>query len=398
MADEKLRLIKDLRVVIVGPHIRDRDERVKLLHFFCQRKARQAVLIGHPPSGVISRRSVMITCKRGSDRKAILSRWKEIRYLSYLADLAITVWFLMVSRSRYDVYFGFGISYTPLGLVLRRLGIVKRVIFWTTDYFPEGTGSNRLTNRIYNAIHKTCVESSDYIWDASPAIKQARSRRGLNIKDETTLTVPYMLGREEIEALPAKQIGRYHIIQTGLMSNSEFFIILEAVKIVTATISQVMVSIVSYSAIPQAWRDEIKERGLEHNFNILGYIEDEAEVSIITREHRVGLAIYESDSFKKYGDPARVKHYLAKGVPVIITRGPLVWKEVVSHSAGIAIDYSSDELAIAIIRLLTDDQFYEECQNGALKLAIQYEAETIFLDTLQRMRITCDENIAKSGT
>lgn len=196
-----------------------------------------------------------------------------------------------------------------------------------------------------------------------------------------------MLGRDEIRAGSTEQSNRHNVIQLGVINENEFRFILDTVDLVSDKVPQVSVSMVSYSIIPEAWRNMIRERGLEQSFNILGYVEDEAELSRIVQEHRVGLAIYEPESFKKYGDPARVKTYLANGVPVIVTRVPAIWEDVVNEAAGIAVDYSQEAVAAAIIMLLTDDHCYQELSNGAIKLAERYESEAIFRGALHRMNI-----------
>lgn len=391
MPDNKAIPVSELRAIIVAPYVRDREERLKLFRFLAQRQARKVVFIGHSPSTTIARRSMLIICERGICRKLVLPRWKELGYLSYLVDLLITMCFLVRARSRYDIYFGSGVGFTTPGLLLRRLKMVKRVVFWTSDYFPDyaaATNSNRFIKRVYNSLHKSCATSSDYLWDVSPAIMAARQDRGIRVKEERVIVVPYMLSRDEIEALPVEEISKYGIMQAGSpVSDACFELILEALALVATSISQVKLSIISYEAFPEAWREKIREHGLGNNVDILGYIEDEAEISRIVQRQRVGLAIYEPESFKKYGDPARVKTYIAKGVPVIMTRVALVWKAVASRKAGIAIDFSQEELAKAILRLFTDDQFYKECREGAIKLASEYEAEAVFREALQRMNI-----------
>ena len=59
--------------------------------------------------------------------------------------------------------------------------------------------------------------------------------------------------------------------------------------------------------------------------------------------------------------------YLACGLPVVITRVPPIAGEIEENNAGLAIDYSKEELVNAVLRLLSDEKLYLECRKMPLK-------------------------------
>lgn len=176
-------LTQRIRVIIVTHDIVGNDERVKLLNYLSSHGAEKVVFIGQPRPGAAFRHSVLIINDGVKSKKLILPRWKHLGYLSYFMDIVTTLFFLIRAGSTYDIYIGFGVSYTPLGLILRRLRVVRKVVFWTTDYFPT-ISNNSFVNALYNAVQKSCAESSDYMWDVSPLIMDVRTQKGLKIREE----------------------------------------------------------------------------------------------------------------------------------------------------------------------------------------------------------------------
>jgi glycosyltransferase involved in cell wall biosynthesis len=132
----------------------------------------------------------------------------------------------------------------------------------------------------------------------------------------------------------------------------------------------------------------MRELGLESRFDLLGYVADEGEYSRVVQRHRVGLALYEPKvgTHKRYSE-SRAKSYLARGVVVIITRVAPIAVEIEREGAGIVIDYDKEQLAGAILRILSDDKFYRRCRENAINLAQQYRADRIFPSSLRRMGV-----------
>jgi glycosyltransferase involved in cell wall biosynthesis len=74
-------------------------------------------------------------------------------------------------------------------------------------------------------------------------------------------------------------------------------------------------------------------------------------------------------------------------VVVIITRVAPIAVEIEREGAGIVIDYDKEQLAGAILRILSDDKFYRRCRENAINLAQQYRADRIFPSSLRRMGV-----------
>ena len=78
-------------------------------------------------------------------------------------------------RGRYDVYIGVDPLNCLSGLVLRSLGLVKCVIFYSIDFTPKRF-PQKLVNDLYHAIESFCVRFADIRWDISPRIAEGREK------------------------------------------------------------------------------------------------------------------------------------------------------------------------------------------------------------------------------
>ncbi|HSX40276.1 MAG TPA: hypothetical protein VLF68_01545, partial [Candidatus Saccharimonadales bacterium] len=71
-------------------------------------------------------------------------------------------------RKRYDLFIGLESVFTLSGIVLKKLGVVKTVVYYVSDYAPNRY-SQKLLNNIYLWLDRTCCYYADFIWDVSPA-------------------------------------------------------------------------------------------------------------------------------------------------------------------------------------------------------------------------------------
>ena len=101
----------------------------------------------------------------------------------------------------------------------------------------------------------------------------------------------------------------------------------------------------------------------------------------------IALATYVDDpySITYYADPTKPKEYLACGLPIIITKVPWIAEEIGKEPMGIAINYNKEELITAIIKLSTDDNFYELCRENAIKFTKDLNWDTIFDEAFSKV-------------
>lgn len=351
-------------------------------------KVREVSFIGHPFAQDLSRRTQLMV--RGGDRvqEWVIRRGKHHGIISYLVDICATLFLLPFLRRRYDLYLSGSLHLVLLGLFLRSLNIVERTVYWTHDYHPKRF-RNRILNGLYLKLDEICATRSDYTWNVVPQIAEHRRQRGVRVSPDRVLVVGDPVRAEQIDWLPPEEVPPASIINSGLVeAGYGFDLLLETLPHVIAKQPKTRVTVTTYQEFPQSLRRRIRELGLESHFDLLGYVADEGEYGRVVQRHRVGLALYEprAGTHKRYSD-SRAKPYLARGVAVIITSVSPIAAEIEREGAGIVIDYDKEQLAAAILKLLSDDAFYRRCRENAINLAQQYRADRVFSSAFQRMGI-----------
>jgi glycosyltransferase involved in cell wall biosynthesis len=384
----KRRRLADMRVVIVGGN-NAACALPDLFQFLAEGpRVREVTLIGHPFAQDLVRRSQLTAAGGCPAREWTIKRERFRGPISHLTDILVTLFFLLVRRRRYDLY----VSGTPhlvlLGLLLRSLGIVGRTVCWTHDYHPRRFG-NKTLNGLYLKLDEICATRSDYAWDVVPQIAEHRRQRGLRLSPERVLVVGDPVRAEQMDWLAPEEVPDGSVINSGLVeAGYGFDLLLEALPKVIEKQPMTRVTVTTYQEFPRSLSRRIRELNLEPYFDLLGYVADEDEYTRVVQRHRVGLALYEprAGTHKRYSD-SRAKPYLARGVPVITTRVPPIAAEIEREGAGIVIDYDKEQLAEAILKLLSDDDFYRRCRSNAIDLAQRYQADIVFAAAFERMGI-----------
>ena len=373
--------LSDLKVLIVGNN-NTGPAPIRAFRFLRDHRwAKTVTFIGHPLAEERVRRSqfVHFDSATNQERKKVLRRERALGSLSYAVDILVTLRLLIGSSQHLGL----------LGLILRALGIVGHTIFWTVDYFPKKFADPGL-NELYLKLDGTCVSRSDYAWNLTAAMGEARSERGIRIADGRMYTVPHPIEDRELGSAPREGTEPDALLYSGLLKPEYGFdLLLDALPLVAEKHPRVKVSITTYGEIPNDLETALGQRGLQGRFRILGYVADHDEYSRVVQRHRLGLATYRptSQAYKRYADVSRAKTYLARGLPVVITRVPPIAAEIEKEGAGIVIDYDKEQLAEAIVKLLSDDEFYKRCRDNAINLAQRYRAEKVFSSAFERMGI-----------
>ena len=355
------------------------------------RLVQEVSFAGHPLAEEKVRRSELLRWSSAGNKERNWRVWREASMgsFSYLVDCVVTLLFLAAARRRYEIYVGFSPHLGLLGLLLRHLGIVKSTVFWTLDYFPNRFPS-RWLNSLYLKLDELCVARSDYAWNITAPMSKARVERGVQISADRMYVVPHPLEEWELEWVALEATEADTILYSGLLKPEYGFdLLLEALPLVIREKPGLKVTITSYQEIPQHLSELLEQKNLRQHFRILGYIADNDEYSRIVQRHRVGVAPYRptSKGYKPYADPSRVKTYLGRGLPVVITRVPPIAAEIEEKGAGIVVDYEKEQLADAIVKLLSDDEFYRGCRENAIALAQQYRVDRVLSSAFQRMGI-----------
>jgi len=377
--------LKKLSITIVT-HVYATGPSFKLEEYLRGRVGR-LVFIGHPFSFANDTRSFIRVYQDGKliyDKKFI--KWGGSELFFYLKDLALTLFWCLVHNKGNDYFIGVNNFNAFSGYLLRLIGNVKEVIFYTIDYIPKRF-KNEFTNSIYHWLDRFTLSKSNKVWNLSSIMTDEREKRGVSQKyREKQIVVP--IGTD-ISDSPQRinKIDRYRIVFMGhLRQGQGVEMLISSMKDIVTLIPKANLLIVGGGPLETKLKDLVKQLRLEKSINFSGFVEKFSDVQELLNSSAIAVAPYVDDgsTYTRYTDPGKPKDYLASGLPVVITKVPQVAIEIEKNKCGFAINYDKKELVKALIKLLEDDDLLVSFRRNALKMAKKYEWKKIFDDAFSQ--------------
>ena len=325
--------------------------------------------------------------KQVKKRKFYVFNWpfgreKEISLIYILLkarDVISTIYFALKLKGRFDIFIGVESINTIIGVLLRKVRLVKTVIYYNLDY-GEVRFKNLALNYIFHALDMFSVTHADYTWNLAKGVINARNIRGKFKKEiKPPLLVPIGIDLSAIRPLSVEQIERKTIVYMGILAKTQGVqLIIEALPEILKSMLDIKLTIIGSGTLEETLRRMVNENNLSDHVTFTGLVTDE-EVNDILCKSALGIAPYFPDPYstKRGSDPTKPKLYLACGLPVIITRVPPIAFEIEENKAGLVINYSREDLAGAVVRLLSDEKLYLECRRNAFEMAKQFDWSNI---------------------
>lgn len=274
------------------------------------------------------------------------------------------------SRKKYDLFIGMESAYTIAGIFLRKIGIVKSVIYYVSDYSPKRYSQNWF-NAIYVFLDKFCAQHSNYIWDVSPAMQRGRKQAGLEPdKSAPVIIVPNALFPKQISTCPMnKQIPHSLVFAgtLGLENGSDI-----AIKAVAKLVKKYPdISLHVFGGNEQGKETFLKKMAedleIKNYIFFHGFINNAEELSRKINRYMIGLAPYkvQENSVRAFGDATKLRLYMGAGIPTITTSVPPLGKEIAEKGAALITEDNEAEFAESIIKLF-DRKIYLPMREKAI--------------------------------
>lgn len=346
--------------------------------------------IEHPFPSADDKRSSLTVYENGKIIKQIFSPklfGPQIFY--YIAHVLITIFFLNISKKTFDVCIALDNLNTFSVLPYKKLGKIKKLIFYTIDYIPQRF-SNKILNAVYHWIDKIACYHSDAIWILSEVMKEERTKNNINPqKSAPSVLLPMGAHLSRINILPIQKINKFNLVYLGsLIEKQGVQIILEALPMIIKKFPKVKLIIIGDGEYKEKLKQKIKLLNLHKYVTFKGFLETHEEVEKILCKSGIGLAPYVDDKYNYalYTDPSKPKIYLGCGLPVIITPVPPIAKIIHEKKAGIMTTYSKESIAKAIITLLSNENLYEKYRENAIKLSKEYDTDFLIERAIKNTR------------
>lgn len=308
-----------------------------------------------------------------------------------IRDIFSVIFYFIFRPQKFDVFIGVEAVNAMLGVWLRRLGLVRRVIYYNLDYGIKRF-DNAILNYIFHFLDKFAVNNSDATWSLSEQMVSVRQKKGIaNTREHPQLVVPVGINFYQIKRLPLEKINRKAIAYLGILEELQGVqLVIESFKQILQAVPDASFIIIGSGVFEGKLKELVKEKGLGGNIKFTGMISDEDARDILC-ESAVGVAPYFDDPYSntRFTEPTKPKTYLSCGLPVVITRVPRIALEIEKAGAGMAINYNQEELTGALIKMLTDDGTYKEYRKNAIAFAAKYDWQNIFEGAFRRSFEPC---------
>ncbi len=377
----KFKRYNENKLIVTG-HITEIYGPVQALENHLKKKKAEFSFITHPLINCSIKNSYFKLYKKGRLKKQKILQRKILP--SYLLDITYNLWITIRKVKNVNLFIGIDNLNAICGIILKKLGYVRKVIYYVIDYTPRRF-QNKIMNYLYHAVDKYCVKNCDYIWNISERIANIRERQG--VRSDKNLVVSVGIELDKIPNIDNFKNRRKILVFVSHLDKSKGVqLAIEFLEEVIKKYSDVMLEIIGTGPYEDRLKDLAKGKKLERHIRFLGAMSHERLLQYLPT-CGVALATYldAPNSITYYADPTKPKEYLACGLPVIITKVPWIAEEVERKKMGIVINYDKEELIDAVVKLLTDDKFYSECRKNAIEFTSNLSWDKIYDEAFRKI-------------
>jgi len=352
-------------------------------------KADDLLFIGHPLFYREGEKGSGYKYYKNGDliKEKYLSNWKLPSVVGYLKDVIFSIYWVLTRNTKWDLFVGSGNINAFVGILLRKIGRVEKVVFYTIDYVPQRF-ENNLLNNLYNWVDKYCVKNADRTWNLSSRMAEAREiQKGMKRSEyNRQVTFPIGIWYNRIKRLPFNEIEKHTLVYMGhLIEKQGVQLVIDAIPDIIKEIPDFKFLVIGTGEYESALKRKVCELNIESFVEFTGFVEDHREIENLLARCACAVALYNKkiDHWTYYADPGKVKAYLAAGLPVIITDVPSIAREIEAHECGIIVRYEKDDLVNVILSLMNDNHLNKSYRENATKFAKQFDWNVIFYEYLK---------------
>lgn len=304
--------------------------------------------------------------------------------------ISVSDWCLR-SKTVYDYFVALECANAFAGIILRRLGFIKKVIYYVSDYAPNRYPGQKLFTHFYLWLDRYCAMHADYIWDVSKAMQPARIRMGLNPqKSAPVLHVPNGLYPSQIRLEDPKNIIPYSLVYMGTLSpDNGPDVAIGALQLLIKKFPQTSLHIIGGGNDDLVrLKNLTTQLHLDKKVKFYGFIPYRDDMSRIVRRCYVGVAPYMAfpDSARWFGDAGKIRTYAASGLPIIASFVPPLGKKVEEKGAAIVVKDNKEDLASAVCKIFSDHKLYMRLRKNAIKFSKDNTWENSFKNAFLLMQ------------
>lgn len=310
----------------------------------------------------------------------------------FMVNWLSIIYCLIKLKKRYDIYIGISYSFALFGCVFKKIRVVKNLLYYCIDYYiPDSRlDFNSFFVRLINILDRFTVKNSDYIWDVSPQISEYREKiGGIKKASYKNILVPLGYSKSLRRFKPIEEINRWDIGFVGTITASQGLqLLVETMNDILREFSQIKVKVIGEGPFLEELKKSVSEKDLKDYFTFYGFIKEDSKMLDILCSCAIGIALWNYSLDDKNiicADPGKTKLYALCGLPIITTRYCNLSDEIISHKAGLIIDYKKDNLKKAITYLMDSNERLKEFKLNSFQLGQTYISDNIFDSALEEI-------------
>jgi len=378
--------------IVIATHVYATGPAQDLREYLLKNKVGRLFFIGHPL--IYEKRlksSGFEIYEGGVLEKEQYGKIKNIYYLlAYIKDFLLSIFWIIKDGTRYDVYVGSNNLNALSGIVLRRLGKVKKVIYYVIDYNPRRF-QNKFLNYVYQKIDQFSVKHADETWNLSPRMEEARQKY-FNFSGGKQKVVPIGIWHDRFERPEFSKInGKTLVFMGNILEKQGVQYVLRAIPDIIKEVSDFKFLVIGGGDYLEKLKEQSRQLGIEKYVEFVGYVEKHEDVERMIANSALAIAMYEKYdtsgnlSFTYFADPGKIKSYLAGGLPVLLTDVSYNAKEIEEKRCGFVIDNDSKNITEAVVSILKNEEILKEYRQNALEYSRKFDWSLIFEENLKRI-------------
>lgn len=350
---------------------------------FLLRKVGKLIYIDHPFPLSNFPASQITIYENGLNSYQLTSPKLELPTLIlFIYQFFLTIFFIIRKPITYDLC----IACDNLSLIsaytLRKVGLIKKVIYYTVDYTPKRY-SNTFLNNLYQHMDRVACMISDVNWVTVESMITAKVQNGLDLKKCAPFQIiPIGFSKKDISIKAIEKVKRFSLVFVGILYKKQGLqLVIKVLPKLIKKYPKLHLIIIGSGPFEKEIKKLVEQQKISSHITFTGYINNHQEVIKLLTNCGIGLATYTPSlgDYTYYADPSKIKLYLLCGLPVITTNVPPIAKEIKRKKAGFVINYSEEDLMNVLDYLLRGEKTYSMYRRGALQMGKAYD-DNVILD------------------
>lgn len=379
--------------IIISTHVYTTGPAQDLRDFLLTAKIRKLLFIGHPlfykPELKGSGYELYFgnTGEKNENYEKIKDNFST---LSYFRDFWKNISYVLKFGPGWDLYIGSDNLNALSGVVLRRLGFVKKCVYYVIDYNPHRF-QNPLINKIYHKIDQFCVRHCDETWNLSVRMKEGR-KKYFGFSAGNQITVPIGIWYDKFDRVDFSIVEKQTLVYMGhVLKKQGIQYVIEAIPAIIKELPNFKFLVIGGGDYLAELKNLADTLGVSKNLKFTGFVEDHRDIERMLSRGAAAVAMYEKYdecgnlSFTYFADPGKLKSYLAGGLPILLSDVSHNAKEIEKLGCGKIIMTDKESIAKAVISMLSNEKRLAKMRQNALNYASKYDWNKIFGKNLKRV-------------